>query len=70
MTSPTPRPDEDKKMRQRQRDTDNWFARAAKKTATKLVDSPVVDLFARAAELRKKKDDDARLQMRGVMRPY
>lgn len=66
MTSLAPRPDDKKK---RQRDTDDWFARAAKKTAMKLADSPVVDLFLRATDAKKKKDQDERLQMRGVMRP-
>lgn len=70
MISPTPRPDDDLKKKRQRVDTDDWFARAAKKAALKLADSPVVDLFARAAELRKKKDDDQRLQMRGVMRPF
>lgn len=69
MTAATPRPDDDLKKK-RQRATNDWFARAAKKAAMKLVDSPVVDLFARAAELRKKKEQDEKLQMRGVMRPY
>jgi hypothetical protein len=69
MTSLTPRPDDDKKKRQRA-ETDDWFARAAKKSVAKLVDSPVVDLFLRAADAKKKKADDERLMMRGVMRPY
>lgn len=68
MTSLAPRPEDDKKKRQR--DTDDWFARAAKKSIAKLSDSPVVDLFLRAADAKKKKEQDERLQMRGVMRPY
>jgi hypothetical protein len=68
MTSLSPRPEDDRKKRQR--DTDDWFARAAKKSVAKLVDSPVVDLFLRAADAKKKKADDERLQMRGVMRPF
>jgi hypothetical protein len=69
MTSISPRPEDDKKKRQRA-ENDDWFARAAKKSVAKLANSPVVDLFMRAADAKKKKADDERLQMRGVMRPY
>jgi hypothetical protein len=67
MTAATPRPEDDLKKK---RDTDDWFARAAKKSFAKLSDSPVVALFVRAADAKKKKEQDERLMMRGVMRPF